>query len=164
MHVYSHILAVQASSVKSSSLPELDCGVHLQVPRCQVLVLDSRHPSHLISTGLIPRLKYLNQALESEFHASHTCSVSSQVHADNALRKMSGSQRIMTINSHLQSGHQAGGGQMEEQDELFTTSDQWHSKPGQLRVISVGAGAAGLLLAYKMQKNFTEYDLVCYEK
>ena len=28
----------------------------------------------------------------------------------------------------------------------------------------VGAGAAGLLVAYKMKKNFTNYELVCYEK
>ena len=41
---------------------------------------------------------------------------------------------------------------------------QWHSKPNHLRVICVGAGAAGLLVAYKMKKNFTNYELVCYEK
>ncbi|KAF2713478.1 cyclohexanone monooxygenase [Pleomassaria siparia CBS 279.74] len=41
---------------------------------------------------------------------------------------------------------------------------QWHSKPNHLRVICVGAGAAGLLVAYKMKMNFSNYDLVCYEK
>jgi NADPH-dependent glutamate synthase beta subunit-like oxidoreductase len=41
---------------------------------------------------------------------------------------------------------------------------QWHSKPTQLRVVCVGAGAAGLLLAYKMKMNFSNYELVCYEK
>jgi hypothetical protein len=41
---------------------------------------------------------------------------------------------------------------------------QWHSKPNHLRVICVGAGAAGLLVAYRMKKNFTKYELVCYEK
>ncbi len=46
----------------------------------------------------------------------------------------------------------------------YTIKDQWHSKPGYLRVITVGAGAAGLLVAYKMQKDFRNYDLVCYEK
>lgn len=41
---------------------------------------------------------------------------------------------------------------------------QWHSKPTNLRVICVGAGAAGLLVAYKMKMNFTNYELVCYDK
>jgi hypothetical protein len=76
---------------------------------------------------------------------------------------MFGSQRIMILHSHLQIDCE-GGRLKEKEDKSFTISDQWHSKPGHLRVISVGAGAAGLLLAYKMQKNFTEYDLVCYEK
>jgi hypothetical protein len=31
-------------------------------------------------------------------------------------------------------------------------------------VINVGAGATGVLMAYKMQKNFTEYELSFYEK
>jgi protoporphyrinogen oxidase len=42
--------------------------------------------------------------------------------------------------------------------------DQWHSKPRHIRVIHVGAGAAGLLMAYKMKKMATDYELVCYEK
>lgn len=46
----------------------------------------------------------------------------------------------------------------------FHILPQWHSKPNHLRVICVGAGAAGLLVAYKMKKNFTNYKLVCYEK
>ena len=33
-----------------------------------------------------------------------------------------------------------------------------------VRVICVGAGASGLLMAYKLQKHFHNYSLVCYEK
>lgn len=46
----------------------------------------------------------------------------------------------------------------------YTILPQWHSQPAKLRVIHVGAGAAGLLMAYKMKKLFTTYELVCYEK
>ncbi len=43
---------------------------------------------------------------------------------------------------------------------------QWHSKTAghNLRVVCVGAGAAGLLVAYKMKRGFKDYELVCYEK
>jgi cation diffusion facilitator CzcD-associated flavoprotein CzcO len=33
-----------------------------------------------------------------------------------------------------------------------------------VRVISVGAGASGLMLAYKLQKHFQNYSLQVYEK
>lgn len=49
-------------------------------------------------------------------------------------------------------------------EQPYAILPQWHSKPEKLRVIHVGAGAAGLLMAYKMQKLFTTYELVCYEK
>lgn len=49
-------------------------------------------------------------------------------------------------------------------DTSYHIIPQWHSKPNHLRVICVGAGAAGLLVAYKMKREFTNYDLVCYEK
>ena len=48
--------------------------------------------------------------------------------------------------------------------DKYTTLSQWHSKPSELRVICVGVGAAGLLMAYKMKKLFTNYEFVCYEK
>lgn len=41
---------------------------------------------------------------------------------------------------------------------------QYHSQPSQLRVICAGAGAAGLLVAYRMQKEMKNYELVCYDK
>lgn len=47
---------------------------------------------------------------------------------------------------------------------IYEITEQWHSQPKHLRVIHVGAGAAGLLMAYKMQKDFENYSLVCYEK
>ena len=47
----------------------------------------------------------------------------------------------------------------------YTVSEQYHSQPSHLRVICVGAGAAGLCVAYKMRHmKFTNYELLCYEK
>ena len=44
--------------------------------------------------------------------------------------------------------------------------DQYHSKPGKLRVASVGAGASGLCLAYKMEKMMVpgSWELTLFEK
>ena len=50
------------------------------------------------------------------------------------------------------------------QESPYRVLEQWHSKPTHLRLIHVGAGAGGLLLAYKMKRQFTNYELVCYEK
>lgn len=33
-----------------------------------------------------------------------------------------------------------------------------------VKVICIGAGASGLLLAYKLQRSFENFDLVIYEK
>ncbi|KAF5010403.1 hypothetical protein FDECE_3455 [Fusarium decemcellulare] len=49
-------------------------------------------------------------------------------------------------------------------DEPYSASSQYHSQPSHLRVICAGAGAAGILVAYRMQKSFENYDLVCYDK
>lgn len=46
----------------------------------------------------------------------------------------------------------------------YEIAEQWRSQPKHLRAIHVGVGAAGLLMAYKMQKDFQNYSLVCYEK
>ena len=46
----------------------------------------------------------------------------------------------------------------------YQVSDRYHSQGSTIRVINVGAGAAGLLMAYKMKKKFDDYELVCYEK
>lgn len=50
--------------------------------------------------------------------------------------------------------------------EGYRVSNDWHSKPGYLRVIMAGAGASGLCMAYKMKEkfNFENYDFICYEK
>jgi hypothetical protein len=37
-------------------------------------------------------------------------------------------------------------------------------QPRRLRVIGIGAGASGLLLAYKLQRNFENVDLTIFEK
>ncbi len=57
-----------------------------------------------------------------------------------------------------------GGANSFAEHSSYGVLEQWHSQPGHLRAICVGAGAAGLLVAYKMKKDFTNYDLVCYEK
>ena len=36
--------------------------------------------------------------------------------------------------------------------------------PRRLKVICIGAGASGLLLAYKLQRSFDYFELVIYEK
>jgi cation diffusion facilitator CzcD-associated flavoprotein CzcO len=48
--------------------------------------------------------------------------------------------------------------------EEWELLDQWHGKRSHLRVINVGAGVAGILVAYKMRKMMTDYELVCYDK
>jgi ribulose 1,5-bisphosphate synthetase/thiazole synthase len=52
-----------------------------------------------------------------------------------------------------------------EETEPYRVKNQYHSQGGRtIRVIHVGAGAAGLLTAYKMKKLFSDFELVCYEK
>lgn len=46
----------------------------------------------------------------------------------------------------------------------FQLLQQWHSQPRNIRIIHIGAGATGLFTAYKMERNLTDYELVCYEK
>jgi hypothetical protein len=45
-----------------------------------------------------------------------------------------------------------------------TSNPRWHSKPRGLRIVSIGAGATGLLVAYKLKKTFQNYELAIYEK
>ncbi|KAI1502626.1 cyclohexanone monooxygenase [Biscogniauxia marginata] len=42
--------------------------------------------------------------------------------------------------------------------------NQFHSQHTPIRIIHVGAGAAGLLTAFKAQKYLKNFELVCYEK
>lgn len=46
----------------------------------------------------------------------------------------------------------------------FELLQQWHSQPRKLRIIHVGAGATGLCAAYKMERQLTDYELVCYDE
>ena len=50
----------------------------------------------------------------------------------------------------------------------FAEFSQYFQQPGLqprfLRVIGIGAGASGLLLAYKVQRNFENVDLRIFEK
>ncbi|KAK5173627.1 uncharacterized protein LTR77_002308 [Saxophila tyrrhenica] len=51
-----------------------------------------------------------------------------------------------------------------EETQPYRVKNQYHSQGRTIRVINVGAGAAGLLMAYKMKKLFSDYELICYEK
>ncbi|OAP62021.1 hypothetical protein AYL99_04224 [Fonsecaea erecta] len=42
--------------------------------------------------------------------------------------------------------------------------DEVHSKPDHIKIIHVGAGASGLLMAYKARKMLHNYELILYEK
>lgn len=42
--------------------------------------------------------------------------------------------------------------------------EQFHSEQQHVKIIHVGAGASGLLTAYKAKKYLRNYELVCYEK
>jgi hypothetical protein len=46
----------------------------------------------------------------------------------------------------------------------YEVLDQYQSQPRPLKIIHVGAGASGLLLAYKARKQLRNYELICYEK
>ncbi|OJJ01771.1 hypothetical protein ASPVEDRAFT_192049 [Aspergillus versicolor CBS 583.65] len=46
----------------------------------------------------------------------------------------------------------------------FQLVQQWHSQPRKLRIIHIGAGATGLCAAYKMERQLSDCELVCYEK
>ena len=46
----------------------------------------------------------------------------------------------------------------------YSIEEHWHSKPRPLRIVSVGAGATGLLVAYKLKQDFENYELTIYEK
>ncbi|KAJ9613307.1 hypothetical protein H2200_003249 [Cladophialophora chaetospira] len=48
--------------------------------------------------------------------------------------------------------------------EDYEILNQYHSQPRKIKIIHVGAGASGLLLAYKAQRQLRNYELVCYEK
>lgn len=51
-----------------------------------------------------------------------------------------------------------------QEDSRFTKPEHPIHNERHLRIICVGAGASGLLFAYKLQRNFSNFDLVIYEK
>lgn len=51
-----------------------------------------------------------------------------------------------------------------EKGQKYEVPDRLHSQPQKIKVICVGAGASGLCLAYKAQRELTNYELICYEK
>lgn len=50
-----------------------------------------------------------------------------------------------------------------EQESLKRLTGPIHTER-HVKVICVGAGASGLLMAYKLQKHFTNFSLTVYEK
>ncbi len=42
--------------------------------------------------------------------------------------------------------------------------DQIHSKQDSIKIIHVGAGPSGLLMAYKAKKLLQNFELICYDK
>ena len=55
------------------------------------------------------------------------------------------------------------GGLRQEVPQLQRTTKAIHSER-HVRIICVGAGASGLLFAYKLQRSFSNFDLTIYEK
>ncbi|PGH14607.1 hypothetical protein AJ79_02942 [Helicocarpus griseus UAMH5409] len=53
---------------------------------------------------------------------------------------------------------------MTDKPQIPELLEQWHSQPMPIRIVHVGAGATGLCAAYKMERQLTNYELVCYEK
>jgi cation diffusion facilitator CzcD-associated flavoprotein CzcO len=57
---------------------------------------------------------------------------------------------------------------MSDSDSQKAVSSPWLDKPihhqRHLKVIGIGAGASGLLFAYKLQRSFENFDLTLYEK
>ena len=46
----------------------------------------------------------------------------------------------------------------------YAIREQFHSEHKRIKIIHVGAGASGLLTAYKARRFLKNYELVCYEK
>ena len=43
-------------------------------------------------------------------------------------------------------------------------SSQFRSQQKRVKIVHVGAGAAGLITAYKARKMLKNYELICYDK
>ena len=48
--------------------------------------------------------------------------------------------------------------------QTYERADKPIHEPRKLKVICIGAGASGLLLAYKLQRSFEKFELTIYEK
>jgi hypothetical protein len=57
-----------------------------------------------------------------------------------------------------------GATMQEKSESKYTISEAHHSFERRLRIIHVGAGASGLLTAYKARWMLENYELICYEK
>lgn len=53
---------------------------------------------------------------------------------------------------------------VEPEDPKVTLSDRFHSQSRKIRIIHIGCGPSGLLLAFKARRFLNNYELVCYDK
>ncbi|KEF61461.1 uncharacterized protein A1O9_03027 [Exophiala aquamarina CBS 119918] len=88
--------------------------------------------------------------------------------AEKVINPINGVEGLAAVNSHRPTATGEteinGHGQQSELPPHPGLLDQWHSQPRKLRIIHVGAGATGLCAAFKMERQLTDYELVCYEK
>ena len=56
------------------------------------------------------------------------------------------------------------GNMLSKMPEEHTIRSQFHSEQNRIKIIHVGAGAAGLITAYKAQRMLKNCDLTCYDK
>ena len=53
---------------------------------------------------------------------------------------------------------------LESPPPVIDILDEVHSTPDHIKIIHVGAGASGLLAAYKCRKMLQNFELILYEK
>lgn len=53
---------------------------------------------------------------------------------------------------------------LESPPPVIEIIDEVHSTPDHIKIIHVGAGASGLLAAYKCQRQLKNFELILYEK
>lgn len=89
---------------------------------------------------------------------------------DTLLAAINGTPHVATNGngaSHVHvngNGHANGNGTgSTQQDDLPRSKRPIHAER-HMRIACIGAGASGLLLAYKLQRSFDSFELVLYEK
>ena len=78
---------------------------------------------------------------------------------------VNGVNKVNGVNG-VHSANGAGDFSYPEMATPYRVLNQYHSKPTKLRVASIGAGAAGICLAYKMERQMVpdSWELTLFEK